>query len=346
MGSKGDAFANYLAQNKQLVEDCVLSYAPAPTVRRDQTLDLDRYLYGPIVRFVAAGGKRIRPALCLLGAEAVGADSSVALPAAAAVELFQAAALIHDDIADQSTMRRGQPCMHLTEGVGIAINAGDAALVAVTAALARNNSLGTGVRIRLLDEIITMEEHTLEGQALDLGWARDNCWDLTASDYLEMARCKTAYYSAAVPLATGAICGGGNVEQVEGLRRFGLRTGLAFQIQDDLLNLVGDAQKQGKDYRSDITEGKRTLVMVWALEHMDGDERDRLVQILSAGTTDPDQLEEAIRIVQDAGALDYAARYARHLIDSAKGELADLDIAEDARTVLISMADFFIERTS
>jgi geranylgeranyl diphosphate synthase type I len=346
VGNKGDAFANYLAQNKQLVEDCVLAYAPAPSIRRDQTLDLDRYLYGPVVRFVSAGGKRIRPALCLLGAEAVGADPSIALPAAAAVELFQAAALIHDDIADQGTLRRGQPCMHITEGVGLAINAGDAALISVTAAIARNNDFGTGTRIRLLDEIITMEERTLEGQALDLGWARDKCWNLTASDYLEMARCKTAYYSAAVPLAIGAICGGGSVEQVEGLRHFGLRTGLAFQIQDDLLNLVGNAQMQGKDYRSDITEGKRTLVMVWALEHLEGGKRDRLVQILSSGTTDPDELDEAVHIAQDAGAINHAMQYAKRLIKNAKQELADLDIAKDAQTVLISMADFFIERTS
>ena len=346
MSDKGDAFANYLARHKQLVDDCVLAHAPAPLIRRDQTLDLDKYLYGPVVRFVSAGGKRIRPALCLLGAEAAGAEPSVALPAAAAVELFQAAVLVHDDIADQSTLRRGQPCMHLTEGVGIAINAGDAAWTAVTAAIVRNNTLSADVRVRVLDEIVAMEERTLEGQALDLGWARDNRWNLTASDYLEMARCKTAHYSAAVPLAVGAICGGGSNEQIEGLRRFGMHAGLAFQIQDDLLNLVGDAEAQGKDFRSDITEGKRTLVMVWALEHLDQDDKDRLVRILSSGTSDPTQLEEAIQIVKDVGALEHARHYAQRLIDIAKDELADLDIAKDAQTVLISMADFFIERTS
>ncbi|MDO4806699.1 MAG: polyprenyl synthetase family protein [Coriobacteriales bacterium] len=347
MNANGEAFATYLTNNKQLIDDYVLAHTPAPTIRRDQTLDLDRYLYGPVTRFVMAGGKRIRPALCLLGAEAVGADRTAGLPVAAAVELFQAAALIHDDIADQSTMRRGEPCVHKTHGVGIAINAGDAALVAVTTAIVRNHSLYKNVRLQLLDEVITMEEHTLEGQALDLGWARDNRWDLSAYDYLEMARCKTAYYSAAVPLAMGALSGGGNVEQVEGLRRFGLRTGLAFQIQDDLLNLVGDAEAQGKDYRSDITEGKRTLIMVWAVEHLlDQKKRTELVEILSSGTTDPEQLARAVDIAQEVGALEHAQSYAKTLINNAKTDLSKIHIAEEARRVLISMADFFIERTS
>lgn len=347
MHGKGTAFAEYLSHNKQLIDEYVLAHTPMPTIRREQTLDLDRYLYGPVIRFVKAGGKRIRPALCLLGAEAVGASPTTGLPAAAAVELFQAAALIHDDIADQSTMRRGQPCMHQSEGIGIAINAGDSALVAVTAAILRSNSLSKNVRLQLLDEVVSMEERTLEGQALDLGWARDNRWDLSAYDYLEMARCKTAYYSAAVPLAMGAISGGGNVEQVEGLRRFGLRTGLAFQIQDDLLNLVGDAQAQGKDYRSDITEGKRTLVMVWAVEHMlDPQKKGKLVEILSSGTTDPEQLEAAVCLAREVGALEHAQSYAKTLVSKAKTDLSKIHIAEDTRRVLISMADFFIERTS
>ncbi len=346
MNGGGEAFVAYLKKNLEIIEDSVLSHAPVPERKIDQSIDLDRYLYGPVVRFLSAGGKRIRPALCLLGAQAVGASPDVALPAASAVELFQAAALIHDDIADESTLRRGVPCVHVQEGIGLAINAGDAALVAVVGSVLAAKSLSMQTRLELLNEIVRMENRTLEGQALDLGWVRDGRWDLSVDDYLYMARSKTAYYSAAVPLVLGAMSGGGDVAQTEGLRRFGLRTGLAFQIQDDLLNLVGDAAAQGKDYRSDITEGKRTLVMVKTLEQADEAQYEELVRILSAKTTDESLVDRAVQIAQEAGAIDYARAYARELVEHAKGDLMSLHIAKDARDVLISMADFFIERAS
>lgn len=345
MTDKGDAFVAYLSQHLQLINDSILARVPSPIHAEEQIRDLDGYLYGPVVRFVNAGGKRTRPALCLLGAEAVGASATKALSVAAAVELFQTAALIHDDIADQSTMRRGVPCLHVSDGVGLAINAGDAALVAVVNCILRDDSHTMQTRIRLLEEIVDMENRTLEGQALDIGWARDNRWDISVTDYLAMARCKTAYYSAATPLALGAICGGGQLSQVEGLRRFGLRTGLAFQIQDDLLNLVGDEKAQGKDYRSDISEGKRTLVMVWALEHLEEDDRDELVRILLTKTSNRTRIDRAVELAQKSGALDYARDYARTLVANANDELRGLDIAESSRAVLLSMSDFFIERT-
>ncbi len=346
MSSSGEAFASYLKQSLPLINEYVAAGTPGAPTSYDQAVDLERYLYDPLKRFVSSGGKRIRPALCLLGAEAVGAAPAAAASVAAAVELFQAAALIHDDIADKSTTRRGVPCLHVSEGTGLAINAGDAALVAVSSHVINDASLDLQTRMDLLGEILRMEDHTLEGQALDLGWARDGRWDIAVGDYLEMARSKTAYYSAAVPLVLGAICGGGSTEQIEGLRAFGMQAGLAFQIQDDLLNLIGDKSAQGKDYRSDVTEGKRTLVMVWALEHLGRSDRDELVEILSSGTSDPEQTGRAVELAQKAGAIDHARSYAAQLVDRAKRELEHICIAKEARTVLISMSDFFIERIS
>ena len=346
MPTPGAAFASYLESHRRVIEEHVLGCAPAAQGRDAQLDDLERYLYGPAIRFVTAGGKRTRPALCLLGAHAVGADESCAYSVAAAVELFQACALIHDDIADQSEMRRGQPCMHIQEGVGIAINVGDSNLVAVLSSVLDDASLTDETRIRLLHEIVAMENRTLEGQALDLGWARDGRWDISPDDYLAMATRKTAYYSAAMPLAMGAICGGGTNEQIEGLRAFGMGCGLAFQIQDDLLNLVGDARAQGKDYRSDITESKRTLVMVWALAHLGAGERQELIDILSGKTTDEAALDHAVQLAKSSGALAHAKDYAKGLIDSAKNELYGLPLVDEAREVLISMADFFVERTN
>ena len=129
--------------------------------------------------------------------------------------------------------------MHITMGEGLAINAGDLALSLVTGTVLNDDLLDDSVKIRVLKELVDMTTRTIEGQAMDIGWARDKRFDITVEDYLCMAQHKTAYYSGAVPLAIGAIVGGGTEEQVEVLRSYGMSTGLAFQLQDDLLNLVG-----------------------------------------------------------------------------------------------------------
>ncbi|MBQ9007219.1 MAG: polyprenyl synthetase family protein [Atopobiaceae bacterium] len=341
----GELFVSYLKRRRPQVEDFLARFTPRP---EDSTVhaagDLSRYLYEPLARFTAGGGKRTRPVLCLLGAQAVGVDPICALSTAAAIEYFQSAALIHDDIADKSELRRGEPCLHISDGTGIAINAGDLALVNVYAGLLVDGSLDNETCLRILCELTYMEQRTLEGQALDLGWVRDERWDVTVDDYLFMATHKTAYYSAATPLACGVICAGGTDEQVDALFSFGLDAGLAFQLQDDLLNLVGDPAEQGKDYRSDITEGKRTMAAVWALGHLEGPERDELRSILSAHTSDPKDLARAVELMEQAGAIEHVRQKAQELVEQARGHLDGVEIDEEARKVLLSMATFFIER--
>jgi geranylgeranyl diphosphate synthase type I len=189
-----------------------------------------------------------------------------------------------------------------------------------------------------------MEQRTLEGKALDLGWVRDGRWDVTVDDYLYMATHKTAYYSAATPLACGAICAGGTDEQIEALFDFGLDAGLAFQLQDDLLNLVGDPAEQGKDFRSDITEGKRTMIAVWALAHLEDAERSELQGILESGTSNQAELARAVELMEASGAIDFTREHAHMLAERAKATLERTEFNERALVVLRSMADFFVER--
>ena len=178
-------------------------------------------------------------------------------------------------------------------------------------------------KVRVISELIEMTRRTIEGQALDIGWARDGRYDIAPEDYLVMATHKTAHYSGAVPLAVGAIIGGGTAEEVEALRSYGLDTGLAFQIQDDLLNLIGSEESTKKDFRSDITEGKRTLVVVHALANAAPEARERLIQILSAKEKDPAVLAEAVDIMQATGSVEYARAYAENLTNTAKGRLVE-----------------------
>mgnify|MGYP005629348547 CR=1 FL=1 len=306
--------------------------------------DMGRYLYRLLADYTANAGKRHRPLICMLAAEAVGGDPERARMSAAAIEHFHTAALIHDDIMDSSLTRRGVPCLHVTEGEALAINAGDLALALVTGTVVEDETLEPDVRLRVLRELVEMTTRTIEGQALDIGWARDDRFNLTVDDYLVMATHKTAFYSGAVPLAIGAIAGGGTDEQVAALRAFGEATGLAFQIQDDVLNLVGTREATKKDFRSDVTEGKRTLAAVHALEH--SDRRERLLEILASRTEDPALLEEAVSIMRDSGSIEFARSYARRIVLTAQADLKAALPKSKARDLLLSMADFFVERDS
>jgi len=333
------SFEGYLNRNSKRMNKLVADF-----FKTEASPDVIRYLYGPLADYSANGGKRHRPLICELACQAVGGDPSLARSAAAAIEHFHTAALIHDDIADESTLRRGKPCMHLTQGEGLAINAGDLALSQVTGLVVNDDKLEDGIKLRILKELVDMTTRTIEGQALDIGWARDGRFDLTIQDYLHMAACKTAYYSGGTPLAVGAIIGGGSEEEIEALRSFGMAAGLAFQIQDDILNLVGKPGTAKKDYRSDITEGKRTLIAVHAIQN--SEQSKELVTILSSHTTHITMLTIAVDIMQRAGSLDFARDYATGLVNNAKSELGQLLPASKSRDLLLSMADFFISRMS
>lgn len=367
------------AESCTLVEQNVAKSAAAkPAACNSVVADLNTYLYQPLRGFSATGGKRVRPALVLLATQAVHGNIEAALPVACAIEDFQSAALIHDDIADKSELRRGEPCLYRRLGTGLAINVGDAALVHTIGRICHGNAYDETTRLRLIDALISMQEHTLEGQALDLGWTQENRWDITPDEYLFMATSKTAYYSAAYPLLCGAIVGGGTAEQRSALEAFGLKAGLAFQLQDDLLNLVGNAKTQGKDFRSDITEGKRTLLVVKAIEVLlanaegnaesntkDSSAKDnaggnaksstpsvaaakasykKLISLLSSKTNDPILLEEAVELIVSTGAVDDVRSYAQTLIAEAKGYLEEAPFDAEARDTLLSMADFFVNR--
>ena len=346
-------FVDYLAAKLPLVARALeAARARALTDAARPEADLERYLYGPLARFTASGGKRVRPVLALLGAEAVGGTAEVALSTGVAIELFQSAALVHDDIADRSELRRGEPCLYLVEGTGPAINVGDLALTRVVEVVLEDDALAPEARLRVVRELVTMERHTLEGQALDLGWVRDDRWDVTPDDYLYMVDSKTSWYSAAIPLRAGALAAGGPEEAASGLAEVGMLAGTAFQLTDDLLNLVGEAEAQGKDFRSDITEGKRTLAVVWALDELAATgrtpERDELVSLLESGTTDADALARAVELIGLGGGIERCRVLALERAACARTRARELAqaglVTPEACELLCSMTYFFVER--
>ena len=344
------SFVDYLRARLPLVNERLAAASARPLTSEGVAVDLERYLYEPLAHFTAEGGKRVRPVLCLMGAEAAGGNAKVALAPAVAIELFQSAALIHDDIADASELRRGEPCLYKTQGMGVATNMGDLALVQVIDVALQDAALPEERKPEVLRRLVEMELHTLEGQALDLGWARDERWDVTTDDYVYMVTSKTAWYSAASPLLIGAAAAGAGDALKEGLRKVGLHAGIAFQLQDDLLNLVGDAEAQGKDFRSDITEGKRTLAVVHALENLGAAERDELVGILGSQATEAATLARAVELIELGGGIECCRDLAASEVAQAEGLAHGLEqdglISADACELLCSMAQFFVNRAS
>ncbi len=337
-----EAFAAYVEQWRDAVDAALLG-----GISFGEPEDLRTYYRRPLLEFLARGGKRTRPALVLLGCEALGGNPLDALGAAAAVEHFQAAALIHDDIADHAATRRGLPAVHVREGEGLAITIGDGALVESFLDVASSRGLSAELRLELVLELAEMMARTVEGQALDVGWARDGRFDLSPADYLEMATLKTAHYSVASPLVLGARIAGATVEAREVLREAGLATGLAFQIADDLLDLEGSVETLGKEPLGDIAEGKRTLAVCYALEGLDDARAEELRALLDSGSREPGALRRGLELIRAGGGIERSRERALELARGA-GELLDhLELGSgEAARALRSLPHYVVERTS
>ena len=227
-----------------------------------------RYMYGLVSDFMDRAGKGLRPALTIATARALGGKAEDAFSAAAGIEMLHNAFLVHDDIEDASDTRRGAPTMHRRAGIPIAVNTGDA-MNALAMRLFRRSGerLGPAVVLRILDEVDHMLIESLEGQATELGWIRDNDMTVGSDDYLRLVLKKTAWYSFIHPLRIGALVAKGDDANLGRFDRFGFLLGLAFQIKDDVLNLNGDEARYGKEIDGDLWEGKRTLILSHALAH-------------------------------------------------------------------------------
>jgi geranylgeranyl pyrophosphate synthase len=241
----------------------------------------DKYLYDLVRDFVSQPSKGLRPALCLATCRAYGGGTEAALPSAAGLELLHNAFLVHDDLEDGSVSRRGQATLHRRVGIPLAVNVGDA-MNALSMRLFRRNlvDLKPEVALRIVDEVDHLLVESLEGQAMELGWMRDNEWAVGTGDYLRMVLKKTAWYSFIHPMRIGALVADAG-DDLDRFNRFGFLLGAAFQIQDDVLNLVGSQSRYGKEIAGDLSEGKRTLVLSHAFAQAAPSERSRLQNLFS-----------------------------------------------------------------
>jgi geranylgeranyl diphosphate synthase type II len=276
-----------------------------------------RWLYAPMREYPSRVGKALRPALCLAASRAFGADGDDALGIAVAIELLHNAFLVHDDIADGSEMRRGRPTLAASYGMAAALNAGDGLAVVAGQVLRRaTRRLDRDLADLVWAEFDMMAMRTLEGQALEVGWQLDNVTDLQPSDYLELIMHKTCWYTTIHPLRVGAIVGSGGSADLSPLVRFGFHFGAAFQIRDDLLNLVGDERVYGKEILGDLFEGKRTLALVHLLSAAEGEDRSLVRDYLGLQRAErPLELVLKIRaLMDDYGSIEFTSEYAEGIL--------------------------------
>lgn len=239
------------------------------------------YLYELLADYPGRGGKMLRSALCIAMARATGADVEDALPSAVSIELFHNALLVHDDIEDASAERRGTPTLHALHGIPLAINAGDAMGLLSLRPLKENfHRLGLATALRIFEETEHMAWESTEGQALELGWQRDNRTDIDDEDYLRMVLQKTCWLAAIYPMRVGCLIGACGRMPLDPLIRLGFFFGAAFQIQDDLLNLE-PGPTYGKEINGDLLEGKRSLMMIHALKNSSEEDRGTLTEFLA-----------------------------------------------------------------
>jgi geranylgeranyl diphosphate synthase, type II len=282
-----------------------------------------RYLYDLIAGHMSHVGKGLRPALCIATCRAFGGTVEQALPSAVAVELLHNAFLVHDDIEDGSLYRRNETAMYVDQGVPLAINVGDAMNVLSIGSLIENIPiLGADLSYRVFHEAQHLILQSVAGQAMELGWTRDNVFELTEDDYLRMVLKKTCWYTAIHPCRIGALIGTAGTIDADRFNLFGFLLGAVFQIQDDVLNLVGEQAQYGKEILGDIWEGKRTLMLVHALRECTAEERERLRQVFSVGReqrTERD-VQWVFRLFEHYGSIDVARSALRQMVAAAQQE--------------------------
>ncbi len=287
-------------------------------------------------------GKRLRPILCLIACSEVGGDPSQALPAAAGIELLHNFSLIHDDIEDGDTVRRHRPTVWKQWGMPQAINVGDGLFTLSFLALHRLVDVGVAPQVALAAlKIFTQNCLALtEGQYLDMSFESRS--DVGVDEYMRMIQGKTATLVGAC-MSIGALIAGADDSQRESLTQFGLSTGLAFQIQDDILGIWGDPEVTGKAAGNDILRRKKSLPQLYALNNPVVGER---LQELFASDFSPEHLPHIMSLLEEAGARDYAEQQMRAQHQRAVAALQTALGERAAASPLMALADSLVDRTS
>jgi geranylgeranyl diphosphate synthase type I len=294
------------------------------------------------LHLIEAGGKRLRPYMVIKACEAVGGRAEDAVPFAVAVEFLHNFTLVHDDVMDHDDLRRGKPTVHKVYGMPMAILAGDLLFAKVYDVIIRNRPQDMSPE-RLLESMGKVTEAVLtlcQGQALDISFPSAS--DVTVDDYIHMVGAKTgALFRACAQ--SGALAGGGSGEQVDALGSFAWDAGVAFQIEDDVLGATANEKTLGKPVGSDLREGKKTLIIIHALENATQEQRKRIDRAFGVEDASHMDIEAAVEALEEVGSIAYAEGVADEHMEKA---FKSLDVISDtpARDELKALVEYFVKR--
>lgn len=349
----------FLKEKAPIIDKMIEKYIPRKFDENALVFQVDRprYEYNlealnkavaePIWEFLDRGGKRWRPSLFLLVCEALGKSWREFLDFAIIPEVIHNGTLMIDDVEDLSELRRQKPCTYKLFGLDIAINAGNTMYYLPLLPLIQSKNRLSTEKMNKIYEIYVQEMINLSfGQAADIAWHRGlaDADEISEAQYFQMC----AYKSGTIPrlsVKIAAILSGASRTLVEKLGRFAEAISVAFQIQDDILDLVGEKFAEKKGGRGqDITEGKRTLMVIRTLKKADPKDKERLVEILNTHTMDQKVKDEAISLMKKHGAMEYAKNSAQTLVKESWKEVNELLPSSRAKEKLKAFASYLVER--
>lgn len=294
----------------------------------------------PIWDLLLRGGKRWRPYLMKLAYGAVGGTEDIGkfliIP-----ELIHNGTLMIDDIEDKSDIRRGKECIHKIFGEDIAINAGNTLYYLPLLIVMKNEFLENDVKLKIY-EIINEEMIRISfGQGMDIFWHKDKKENISENQYLQMCAYKTGTL-ARMAAKLGAVLGNASEEKINALGKFAESIGVAFQIQDDIMNITN--KEWGKDFGEDITEGKRSLMVIHVLEKANEFDKKDLLGILGMKTKNKILINEAVKIIERYDSINYSKNVAKILVEDAWKEI-DLVLENSLeKNKLKMLADYLVNR--
>ncbi len=296
-------------------------------------------LYAPVEYVLEEGGKRVRPVMALMGCNVFRDDIRPAHPVAVAVEVFHNFTLLHDDIMDKAMVRRGRECVHLKWSENAAILSGDVMLILAYKSLAE---VEPSLLPRVLGIFNRMAAEVCEGQQYDMDFELRK--SVNVEEYMDMIRLKTSVLLAA-SLEMGAVVGGANQAQSDALYRFGIELGLAFQVQDDLLDLYADEKEFGKRIGGDILSGKKTFLLSTALKLAGDSDRSLLQKLITDKKMAPERKIAEVRSIYDRLGVREAARAEiDRRMASALEELEAVGVGAERLEPLRSMVVMLMDR--
>ncbi len=331
---------------RKFTKDAVLFKVNPPMY--SYTLEpLNKAIADPIWDMLDRGGKRWRPALFLLICEALGKKSSHFVDFSIIPEVIHNGTLVIDDIEDSSEIRRGKPCTYKIFQVDIAVNAGNAMYYLPLLPLMEQRTKISSDMQRDVYEVYVQEMINLSmGQAMDIAWHRGiaNADSLSEEDYLQMCAYKTGTL-ARMAAKMAAVLGEAEPKLVEKLGRFAESIGVAFQMQDDILDLTGQEFAKSKGcVGGDITEGKRSLLVIYTLKVAKPSDKKRLIEILNLHTSDQKLRDEAIALMQKYNAMEHVKQTAERMVMDSWNEAEKLLPTPQAKEKLKAFAEFLIKR--